>query len=106
MSCSRKAGVYERRKTTLPPPHPLPVGSPPLGEKTKHALRPKREVSRVLLALVSYLKTDDFARLPLAILDTFMALRRFMVDFFAFFMPPFFFIDFIAFFAIFVRSKK
>merc|ERR1719462_997838 len=54
-------------------------------------------------------QTDNFARGPVAIIDTFMAffMAFFMMDFFhRFFMPPFFFIVFIAVFAIFVRSKK
>merc|ERR1719415_25859 len=49
-------------------------------------------------------KTEDLARLPLAILETFMALRRFMVDFLAAFFIAFFmdfFIDFFMDFAMF-----
>merc|ERR1719461_1249104 len=46
--------------------------------------------------------TVDLARLPLAILETFMALRRFMVDFLAVFFMDFiaFFIDFFMLFAM------
>merc|ERR1719411_2472351 len=43
-------------------------------------------------------KTEDFARLPRAILETFMALRRFMVDFLAAFFIVFFIDFFIDFF--------